>query len=262
LTTRLRGLKLDETATGSGLFPWRIRYTLNRSITPSLIQKARHIGLLGGTFDPIHHAHLIIAEEVRATLGLSEMVFIPSGQPPHKPGRHIASTEQRMTMLELAIASNPHFSSSRIELDRPGPSYLVDTLQLLRTQWGNEVGLAFVVGWDSLEELHTWYNPEGILASLDHLIAVRRPKHVIPEGFHEQLERRLPGITERLQVVAVPQLDISSTDLRQRIAQGRPITYQTPLMVEHYILEQKLYHVEPEYVHKEQKTEHDTTHTF
>ena len=85
---------------------------------------------------------------------------------------------------------------------------------------------------------------------------------MIPEGFHEQIEQRLPGITERLQIVAVPQLDISSTDLRQRIAQGRPITYQTPLTVEQYIIEQKLYDVEPEHLHKEQKTENDTTHTF
>ncbi len=222
----------------------------------------RHIGLLGGTFDPIHHAHLIIAEEVRTTLGLAEMVFIPSGQPPHKPGRHIATAEQRMTMLELAIASNAHFSSSRIELDRPGPSYLVDTLQLLRAQWGDDVVLSFVIGWDSLEDLHTWYDPEGILASLDHLVAVRRPGHVTPEGYLAQLEQRLPGINARLLVVPVPQLDISSTDLRQRVSEGRPITYQTPLAVEHYILEQKLYQVTAELSEKEQKTDYDRTHAL
>jgi nicotinate-nucleotide adenylyltransferase len=212
--------------------------------TPSLSPKTYHIGLMGGTFDPIHHAHLIIAEEVWATLKLSEMVFIPAGQPPHKPGRQITDAEQRMTMVDLAIASNPHFSSSRIEIDRPGPSYLADTLHLLRKQWGNEVGLSFVIGWDSLEDLHKWYHPQDILATLDHLVAVRRPGHVIPDGYHEQLEQHLPGIHTRLLVVPVPQLDISSTDLRQRVAEGRPITYQTPSAVERYILEQKLYRSE------------------
>jgi nicotinate-nucleotide adenylyltransferase len=205
---------------------------------------------------------LIIAEEVRATLALSEMVFILSGHPPHKPGRQITPAEQRMTMLEMAIRSNPFFSSSRIELDRPGPSYLADTLHLLRAQWGHEVELSFVIGWDSLEELHTWYDPQGILAALDHLVAVRRPGRVVPEGYHEQLEHRLPGINDRLLVVPVPQLDISSTDLRQRIAEGRPITYQTPFEVEHYIVEQKLYQDEQKLSLEEQKTNHDATHAF
>jgi nicotinate-nucleotide adenylyltransferase len=230
--------------------------------TSSSKHKMRHIGLLGGTFDPIHHAHLIIAEEVYAALKLSEMVFILSGQPPHKPERHLASTEQRLAMLELAIASNPHFSLSRIELDRPGPSYLADTLSLLRAQWGHEVMLSFVIGWDSLEEIHTWYEPQTILKALDYLVAVRRPGHLVPDGYHQQLEQRLPGINERLLVVPVPQLDISSTDLRMRIAQGRPITYQIPLEVERYIVEQKLYQVSDDFTQTEQKIEHDTTHAF
>jgi nicotinate-nucleotide adenylyltransferase len=212
--------------------------------TSSLSRKAYRIGLMGGTFDPIHHAHLIIAEEVWATLKLSRVVFIPSGQPPHKPGRHIASTEQRMAMVDLAIASNPHFFSSRIEIDRPGPSYLADTLHQLREQWGNEVELSFIIGWDSLEDFHIWYRPQDILETLDHLVAVHRPGYIAPEGYHAQLEQRLPGIHQRLLTVEVPQLDISSTDLRQRVAEGRPITYQTPMAVERYIIEQKLYRAE------------------
>ncbi len=145
----------------------------------------RRVGILGGTFDPVHYGHLVIAEEVYAALKLAEMVFVPSGQPPHKLNEVITAAEHRLAMLELAIASNPHFSISLVELDRPGPSYTVDTLRLLRKQWGEQ--------------------------------------------------------TERLLVVEAPQLDISSTDLRLRVAEGRPIKYQTPESVEQYIRQYGLY---------------------
>ncbi len=204
----------------------------------------RRIGLLGGTFDPIHYGHLVIAEEVHSTLDLAEMVFIPAGQPPHKRTRTTTPAHHRLTMLELALASNPHFSISLVEMDRAGPSYLVDTLRLLRAQWGMNVELAFVIGWDSLEELHTWYDPQGILAQLDALVVVARPGYsdALDENQHNSLlESRLPGILQRLRVVQAPLLEISSTDLRQRVAQGRPIKYQTPEAVEQYILEHALY---------------------
>lgn len=201
----------------------------------------RHIGLIGGTFDPIHNAHLIIAEEVRSALDLTEMVFIPAGSPPHKMDRDNAAPHHRLAMVERAIASNPRFSISRVEIDRSGPSYLADTLRILRAQWGPQVELSFVLGWDSLAELHTWYNPPGILAPLNHLVAVRRPGYVDAAAYIQDLEARIPGIATRLLVVPVPQLDISSTDLRQRVAAGRPITYQTPDAVERYILEHGLY---------------------
>jgi nicotinate-nucleotide adenylyltransferase len=202
----------------------------------------RRIGLMGGTFDPIHYGHLVIAEEVRVTLGLAEMLFIPAGQPPHKPGHVITPAEQRLAMLELAITSNPHFTISLIELDRPGLSYLVDTLRILRTQMGTNVELSFVIGWDSLEELHTWYDPQGILTQLDALVAVGRPGYVDEGEYNNiQLETRLPGISQRLHVVQAPQFSVSSTDLRQRVAQGKPIKYQVPEAVEHYIFTHGLY---------------------
>ncbi|QBD83733.1 nicotinate-nucleotide adenylyltransferase [Ktedonosporobacter rubrisoli] len=201
----------------------------------------RRVGLFGGTFDPIHHGHLAIAEEVRVSLELNEMFFIPAGHPPHKPGRVITPVEQRLAMLELAIATNPHFSISLVEVDRPGPSYLVDTLHILREQWGNEIELYFVVGWDSLEELHTWYNPLGILAQLTFLVAVARPGYVEENEYNKQLEARLPGITQRLLVVQAPRLDISSTELRRRVASGKPIKYQVPDAVESYIFQHNLY---------------------
>ena len=201
----------------------------------------RRSGVLGGTFDPIHFGHLVVAEEVYAALELDEMVFVPAGVPPHKPDRKITSAEQRLAMVELAIASNPHFRVSRVDIDRPGPSYTVDTLRLLREQWGEQTDIYFVIGWDSLEELLTWHDPAGILAQLAQLVAVQRPGHTEHAGYRDALEQRLPGIKERLQVVRVPQLDISATDLRQRVKQGRPIKYQLPESVEQYIVEHGLY---------------------
>lgn len=201
----------------------------------------RRVGLMGGTFDPIHYGHLVTAEEVYYALNLDEMVFIPTGQPPHKLGQVVTPALDRLAMLELAIASNPHFSISKVDIERPGPSYTVDTLRLLREQWGNKVELYFVIGWDSLEELASWYNPQGILEQLDHLVAVHRPGHRETPGYRERLEARLPGITRRLLTVPVPQLDISASDLRQRVAAGRPIRYQTPDVVVRYIREHNLY---------------------
>ncbi len=201
----------------------------------------RHVGLIGGTFDPIHYGHLVIAEEARAVLHLDEMVFIPTGKPPHKPRRVVTESRHRVAMVKLAIASNPYFSLSRIEVDRETPSYTAETLRQLRQQWGKGVVLYFVIGWDSLEELHTWYKPLDILAQLDYLVAVRRPGYVEEPAYNDLLEARLPGIMQRLRVIPAPQLEISATDLRQRVAEGRPIKYQTPEAVEHYIQEHGLY---------------------
>lgn len=201
----------------------------------------RRIGLLGGTFDPIHIGHLAIAENVRAELNLEVMVFIPAGLPPHKLERMNTAAHHRLAMLKLAIASNPHFTYSRVELDRPGPSYLVDTLHILRQQWGQEVELYFLMGWDSLQELHRWYDPQGILAQLNSIVAVGRPGYTDKIEYNRELEARLPGITQRLTVVDTPRLEISSSDLRRRVAQGRPIKYLVPESVEQYIIEQQLY---------------------
>jgi len=197
--------------------------------------------VIGGTFDPIHYGHLVIAEEVYATLDLAEMVFVPAGQPPHKPGRVVTAAQHRLAMLELAIASNPHFTISYIDLERKGPSYTVETLRLLRKQWGAQTAIYFVIGWDSLEELLSWYDPADVLEQLTHLVAVHRPGHTEVPGYREQLEKHLPGIGQRLITVPAPQLDISATDLRLRVAEGRPIKYQVPEAVEQYIVQHELY---------------------
>jgi nicotinate-nucleotide adenylyltransferase len=196
---------------------------------------------MGGTFDPIHHAHLIVAEEVRTALHLTEMVFLPAGEPPHKMRKPITPAHHRYAMVELAIVSNPHFTISRVEIDRSGPSYLVDTLRLLRKQWGQDIDLSFIIGWDSLEDFPIWHQPQEILKQLTHLVAVRRPGYVDDIEYNKRLEARLPGLSERLRIVAVPQLDISSTDLRRRVAEHRPITYQVPEAVERYILKHGLH---------------------
>lgn len=219
----------------------------------------RHtLGLMGGTFDPIHIAHLIMAEEVRTTLGLSQMVFVPAGEPPHKMLRPVTPMQHRLAMVELAIITNPHFTISRIEVDRSGPSYLVDTLHLLHEQWGQDVDMSFVIGWDSLEDFPGWYKPAEILAQLTQLIAVRRPGYVDDSAYNEKLEARLPGLKEKLRIVPVPQLDISSTDIRNRVAEQRPIKYQVPDAVEDYIREHGLYQTEIEVA--VQATRH-STHT-
>lgn len=216
----------------------------------------QRFGLLGGTFDPIHYGHLVIAEEVRTALDLTEMVFVPTGQPPHKPGKIITEARHRLAMLELAIASNPYFTISTVDVERPGPSYTVDTLRLLREQWGEGTAIYFVIGWDSLEELPTWYNPEGILKQVTHLVAVHRPGHIEVSGYRDQLEERLPRLKQRLLTMPAPQLEISATDLRQRVAEGRSIKYQTAEAVEQYIIEHRLYG------QGEKATQQHDTHAF
>ncbi len=207
----------------------------------------RHIGVIGGTFDPIHFGHLVIAEEVYATLKLAEMVFVPAGQPPHKPEQVVTPAQDRLAMLQLAIASNPHFTISMVDLERPGPSYTVETLRLLREQWGEQTAIYFVIGRDSLEDLLDWYDPLGILEQLDYLVAVKRPGYTEEKGYIERLEERLPGIRQRLIVMSAPQLEISATELRQRVAEGRPIKYQVPEVVEQYILQHRLYRSRGDY---------------
>ena len=216
----------------------------------------RRVGVFGGTFDPVHYGHLVVAEEVYAALHLAEMVFVPARQPPHKTREVITAPEHRLAMLELAIASNPHFTISLVDLDRAGPSYTVDTLRLLRKQWGEEIAIYFVIGGDSLEDLLSWHDPTGILEQLTHLVAVRRPGYNESEAYYDRLEARLPGIKQRLLVVEAPQFEISATGLRLRVAEGRPIKYQTPESVESYIIQYGLYR--QKLVGSEREEIHDT----
>jgi nicotinate-nucleotide adenylyltransferase len=204
------------------------------------MRERERIGILGGTFDPVHYAHLAIAEEVYCALHLTRVLFVPAGQPPHKIGEQITPAEHRVAMLELAIRANPHFSLSLVDVERDGPSYTVDTLRLLRSEWGPDASFYFVIGGDSLRDLPTWYDPAGILDQAT-IVALLRPGYADVEAERAMLVARLPALKQRLIVVEGPRMDLSSTELRRRVATGRPIKYQTPDEVEDYIRRHRLY---------------------
>jgi nicotinate-nucleotide adenylyltransferase len=194
-------------------------------------------GLMGGTFDPIHYGHLVAAEEVYACLGLDKVLFIPAGQPPHKTGEERSPVETRVRLVEMGIASNPHFELSRVDVDRPGPSFSVDMLRVLRKQLGGDHELFFIIGADSLEDFLEWHDPEGIVRQCK-LVVVTRPGYGVSV---EHLKSRIPDIESRVEIVPIPLMSISASDLRERVANGLPIKYQVPEAVEGYIYAMGLY---------------------
>jgi nicotinate-nucleotide adenylyltransferase len=197
----------------------------------------RRIGIIGGTFDPIHYAHLAAAEEARVRMNLERVFFVVAKVSPHKVDEEATPVEHRLAMVSLAIASNPHFAISTVDVDRPGPSYTVDTISILKEQWGGETEIYFIMGLDSLVELPTWHQPQR-LAQLCRLVVVRRPGFEIDM---KQLEASLPGISSRLEILDMPEMDISSTELQERVREGLPIKYQVPEEVERYINDHELY---------------------
>jgi nicotinate-nucleotide adenylyltransferase len=199
------------------------------------------IGAIGGTFDPIHIGHLILAEEARTRLRLTRMVFIPAGSPPHKLGQQITDSERRLEMVQLATADNERMAVSRIDIDRTGPCYTVDTIRLLREAWGAETEVYFLIGGDSLAELPTWHQPERLLR-ICQVVAVARPGY--PADL-DAVERLLPGAASLIHVLDTPVLDISSTDIRKRVRTGRSIRYLVPRAVERYVYEHGLYRDAP-----------------
>jgi len=197
----------------------------------------RRVGVLGGTFDPPHIGHLILAEEAWWQLGLDRVLLVPAGDPPHKRGAPLSAATHRVRMVELAIADNPHFELSRVDVDRPGPHYTIDMIHLLRRQLGPETEIFFLMGLDSLVELPNWYRAADLIAAC-RLAALTRPA---VELDWERLERALPGIRERVVLLDMPELEIASHVLQQRVRAGRPIRYQVLPAVEEYIREQGLY---------------------
>jgi len=197
----------------------------------------RPIGVLGGTFDPIHQGHLVIAADAQAYLHLEKVLFIPAYRPPHKPRNSYSAFEHRVRMVELAIASNPHFELSPIEAQRPGPSYTVDTLRDLKAELGADVEIYLIIGMDSLADILTWHKPAELLTLCRIVVAERAGYHVDLEP----LEEGLPGLRDNLVLIDTPELSISSSDLQHRVQVGLPIRYQVPRSVERYIYEHKLY---------------------
>jgi nicotinate-nucleotide adenylyltransferase len=184
---------------------------------------------------------LIVAQEAYARLALDTAWFVPAGAPPHKPAQPSAPAASRLAMVEQAIAGDDRFALSSVELERPGPSYTVETLQALRERWGSSVELYFVLGWDMLLNLPFWRDPPGVLAALDGLVAVSRPGFAADPRTLEELKERIPALREKLILTPMPQVAVSSTDIRRRVAQGLPIRYLVPDTVRQYIVQHGLY---------------------
>ncbi|MFI6050596.1 nicotinate-nucleotide adenylyltransferase [Streptomyces violascens] len=190
----------------------------------------RRIGVMGGTFDPIHHGHLVAASEVASQFHLDEVVFVPTGQPWQKSHKLVSPAEDRYLMTVIATASNPQFSVSRIDIDRGGATYTIDTLRELRDR-NSDADLFFITGADALGQILTWRDAEELFA-LAHFIGVTRPGHVLTDD----------GLPEGgVSLVEVPALAISSTDCRARVAQGDPVWYLVPDGVVRYIDKRQLY---------------------
>lgn len=194
------------------------------------------MGVIGGTFDPPHYAHLVLAENALAQLGLDQVLFVPAGFPPHKPERPVTPVRYRIEMVEAAIADNDSFVLSSVDVERPGPHYTVDMLSILEKGYADAT-LYFLVGGDSLAEFSTWRDPVGIL-KLARLGVMRRPGW---DADVEALSEALPRLPRRLLWLDAPYLEISGTDLRRRVAEGLPIRYLVPTSVERYICRHALY---------------------
>ena len=196
------------------------------------------IGILGGTFDPVHLGHLIIAEETMSSLGLDRVIFVPAGDPWMKAGISISPGPNRLAMILAAVAGNPAFHASPVELDRSGPSYTVDTLEELQEDYGPQTEYFFIIGADALMDFGQWRKPERVL-ELCTLAVVGRPAQEALDL--SLLETTLPGIRNRVEIVYNVAISVSSTDIRDRIAEDRSIRYLVPPAVESYIREHGLY---------------------
>ena len=189
------------------------------------------LGVMGGTFDPIHHGHLVAASEVAHIFSLDEVVFVPTGQPWQKQNKKVSASEDRYLMTVIATASNPGFSVSRLDIDRPGPTYTIDTLRDLRTERGDDADYFFITGADALSRMLSWQDVD-VLFTLAHCVGCTRPGHRLSgHGLPE----------DKVSLVEIPALAISSTGCRQRVAEGQPIWYLVPDGIVQYIAKRKLY---------------------
>lgn len=196
----------------------------------SATRRYLRIGIMGGTFNPIHYGHLLAAQEAWQRFELDKVIFVPSAQPPHKQKPDVCA-KHRYKMIQMAINNNEHFIISDIEITRKGMSYSEDTIRAFKEIYGDENRLYFIIGADAIAELNTWKNVEN-LPSLCQFIAVNRP------GYQLSIEKRWLSCTHLLEI---PEVNISSTQIRQRIKEGKSIRYLIPQEVERYIEEHSLY---------------------
>lgn len=206
-----------------------LRYTFNMAI--------ERIGLFGGTFDPPHLGHLILASESQSQLELTRLLWTVTPDPPHKQDQSITPLEHRLAMVRLAIEDNPSFELSDVELSRPGPHYTIDTMKLLAEQ-NPDAEIVPIIGGDSLSDLPTWHQPKEILYTAHWVGVMRRPGE---ETNLQALEQELPGISSKIHYVDAPLLEIASSEIRNRIATGKPFRYYLPEAVYEYIEKHHLY---------------------
>ncbi|KPK19735.1 MAG: nicotinate-nucleotide adenylyltransferase [Dehalococcoidia bacterium SG8_51_3] len=197
-----------------------------------------NIGVLGGTFDPVHNGHLILADVAEEQLDLNEMLFIPAGQPWLKTERIVTPAQHRLHMLRLALDDRPHFRISEMEIERPGPTYTIDTISALKGGLNAGDELFFILGQDSLMQIPQWYRAKE-LVQLCYLAAAPRPGVKKPD--FKALEAEIPGIKQRIMLMKEPKVDINATDIRERVARGLSVRHLVPEPVNRYIKEQKLY---------------------
>lgn len=195
------------------------------------------IGVFGGTFDPPHLGHLILADEGAAELGLRRVLWVVTADPPHKPERPISPAEARVEMVERAIANNGKFELSRADLDRPGPHYTVDTLDWLR-EHGEEGPIAYLMGSDSLSDLPSWHQPDRFVSACERIGVLRRPGARVD---WDELEPELPGLREKVRFFEAPFVGISGQEIRARVGEGRPYRYLVLPRVAEVIAARKLY---------------------
>lgn len=196
-----------------------------------------NIGIFGGTFDPPHLGHLILAAEALDQLGLSKVLWVLTPVPPHKLEQTITPLEHRLVMTQLMLVDYPQFELSRAEIDRPGPHYMLETIRVIKTQ-SPDVNPFLLVGGDSLQDLPSWHHPAELVSACQGLGVMRRPNDIFEL---KSLDEILPGLSEKVHFVDAPLLEISSRDIRKRISEGRAFKhYLTPFVYE-YILKNRLY---------------------
>lgn len=205
-------------------------------------EKKQRIGIMGGTFNPIHHGHMVTAQEALSQFNLDRVIFVPSGDPPHKTDEEIAGAEDRYLMTVIATASNSNFFVSRIEIDRKGKSYTIDTIRALKKIFGRESTLYFITGADAILEILTWKDTDEIV-TLCKFIAATRPGYNLAriEDLKKVLLNDIDEKEKKIFIMEVPALAISSTDIRNRIKLKMPINYLVPEGVRNYILKHGLY---------------------
>jgi len=204
------------------------------------IKNGLSIGIMGGTFDPIHLGHLVIAEEVRIQFKLDKVIFVPTGHPPHKSAASVTNPEHRYLMTVLATMNNPYFTVSRVEIDcLKGTTYTIDTIRFFKEYFGGDVNLYFITGADAIMEITSWKDYKE-LVSICHFIAATRPGYTLKK-VKDTIRKKCPEVLEQISVLEIPAMQISSTLIRERVRAGKPIKYLTPDSVTAYIYKNGLY---------------------